>query len=172
MFLDGLKNLYRKKLLQHYKSKCYNGIDELPVFNWWKVHGTNDLTFLYRIKKNISSANESECLVEVWRAIYDEYIERFGFSESYLEILNKRKQIAMMEIDMALSGDTGLKTLINVEKDILDKVVNSQVKGDFMDIKVAIEKQLKFHLNIKDISVAEFYSYVKNATQSTRKTDE
>lgn len=151
-----------------YKKRCYEGIDFLPVFNWWRVHESNDVTWILKKKKLLSEKNTKK-VEKIWREIYAEFIDRFGFSESFAEIIQKKKAIALLQIDKVLTGDKSIQTLINIEQIQLDKMLGDNIKSDFLSIKTSIERSLRFHLDMQKVSVAEFYSYIQVIKTSSRR---
>lgn len=145
--------------------RIYNSIEELPVFNWWKVNETNDVSFLLIKRKRISDL-EKDTLVKVFRKLLDEYMTRFGLTESFLTILDKKKEVALMIVDRWVKNDKSLQIFIDIAKIelswLLDEFSGQQ---DFYEFKSRVETMLGFAIDIKKTTVIEFYSYVKMLKQ-------
>ena len=71
----------------------YEGIEELPLFNWIKCT-SNDLTYVRKDKKGTEQED-----IEAWERIYDSYIAEYGLNEVYKKLLNAMKKKALLEVD-------------------------------------------------------------------------
>lgn len=143
--------------------KVFRDIDEMPIYNWNKIHETGDLKYL--IKDGFKAESyEIRFLLKRWKKLYEQYVNRFGFSDDFLSILELEKNIALLKIEKAERGDENIQTFIEIDEIKLQKKKSelSNVKSDFYDIKAAIESNLGFHIDPKKCTVVEFYSYLKN----------
>lgn len=142
----------------------FDSIDNCPVIIWNKIHENEDITWLLHQRNplQLPNSHQLKLLKKVWENIYEEYIQYFGFSNEFKDILNKKKHIATMEINLCL-GDKTKGTFIKIAKQELELMMNAQSskKGDFWQAKVIIEKHFKFQLNPKT-SVRDFYNYQKD----------
>lgn len=150
---------------------AYKSIDEMPIYNWNKIHETGDLRYMLHEKKTIEPY-EFRFLLKRWKKIYEEYVSRFGLSEDFLSILELEKNIALLKIEKAERGDENMQTFIEIDEIKLQKkrAELSGVQSDFYDIKAAIESNLGFHIDPKKCTVVEFYSYLKNIKKKNVKT--
>lgn len=137
--------------------KLYQDLDELPIFNWFKIHETGDLNYLVVSGKN----GYKKKLQEHWRKLYDMYIEAFGFSSEFLKILNKEKQIALMMIEKAETGNAVLQTHIELKQYDLTKMKDGMTKANLYQIKAHMDKHFGFHFDAKKVSVMEFFNNIK-----------
>lgn len=151
-------------------SKYFQTIDELPVFNWWQIHKTGDLSYLLESRRKISN-REANKLILTWKKIYDDFLEKFGFSEEFLSILRKKINIAVMRAEMAENKDRSMLTLIEIEELELEQMTKpgEQKEVDFFDIKAIVEARMGFKLDIKTCTVAEFYTYMKLVRKNGKK---
>lgn len=142
--------------------KVFRDIDEMPIYNWNKIHETGDLKYL--IKDGFKAESyEIRFLLKRWKKLYEQYVNRFGFSDDFLSILELEKNIALLKIEKAERGDENIQTFIEIDEIKLQKKkaeLNS-VKSDFFDIKAGVESSLGFHIDPKKCTVVEFYSYIK-----------
>lgn len=137
---------------------CYTDIEEMPIYNWFKVHSTGDLAHLL-VKKRKTTNAEQPKLEEKWKLLYDQYIALFGFSKDYLELLEKRSEIALLMIEKAETGDRNINTFINFEKQKLELMEKKSSGGsNFYEIKTFVEKKMGFQIDIRRMSVVEFYT--------------
>ena len=68
------------------KPVFYNSIENLPVFNWFKINETQDLSYLIINKEKARKFNNKETL-NIWLKIYSEYLDNFGFNENFKKYL-------------------------------------------------------------------------------------
>lgn len=142
--------------------KVFRDIDEMPIYNWNKIHETGDLKYL--IKDGFKAEGyEMRFLLRRWKKLYEQFIDRFGFSDEFLSILELEKNIALLKIEKAERGDENIQTFIEIDEIKLQKkkAELSNVKSDFFDIKAGVESSLGFHIDPKKCTVVEFYSYIK-----------
>jgi hypothetical protein len=141
--------------------KHYSSIDDLPIFNWNKVHETGELKYLLHDPGKKLKTAELNQLPKIWESIYDEFIQKVGLSESYLEILESERKIALLQIEMAETGDNNIQTFIEIDQVRLERKQNEMPEGDFYQLKSFLEKKQGHPIDIRKCSVIEFYSYIK-----------
>ena len=95
----------------------------------------------------------------VWRKLMDEYIERFGFSENFLEIVRKQKEILNLKVKRIVESDRSVNAFIKISEQELSELQQQDKGGDFWQSKAYIEKGMGIRINPLECSVAEFYSY-------------
>lgn len=150
--------------------KVFRDIDEMPIYNWNKIHETGDLKYL--IKDGFKAESyEIRFLLKRWKKLYEQHVNRFGFSDDFLSILELEKNIALLKIEKAERGDENIQTFIEIDEIKLQKKKSelSNVKSDFFDIKAVVESSLGFHIDTKKCTVVEFYSYVKTLKKKNAK---
>ncbi len=140
------------------KLNYYTDIEEMPVFNWFKIHGSGDVSFMLIKKKKITE-KETAFLFDKFKDVYDGYIKLFGFNEAFLEVLEKKRGIALKMIKKAETGDKSINTLIKIEQLELERMqAQAPATSNFYEIKAFVEKKVGFQINIRQMSVAEFYT--------------
>lgn len=143
-----------------YGKSYYTNINELPAYNWFELNDNFNVDLL--LKKPCKIKFLRNILIpEIWKNITNEYIDRFALTDEFLLILEKKKSIALKKLDKIITGDSSMQTLIEVEEMELDSLVNGKYKITYLEIKTMIEKYFSFHLDLKNISVAEFYTYLE-----------
>ena len=136
----------------------------MPIFNWWQVNSAGDLSFVLveRPKKKLNK-KQLIALDKYWKIIFDNYISVFGFSEDFIRQLEKKKQIAMLKLQMIISDDLSIQTDIDLAYiELLQLIDQTSGQSDFYETKTSMERNLGFILDPKKITVREFYSYIKN----------
>ena len=158
--MKSLKKLYHllfKKREKSLQDKHFISIEELPVWNWWKLHENNDITQVLRDSKD--KVNDS--VVEVIQKLQNEFITTFGIDENYAGYLRKQIQIELLKIRILKTKDRSLETMIDIlEIELQDLTIKEQDKG-MSGATIAVEKWMGFKLDIKKISTFEYYSYIK-----------
>lgn len=147
------KNLTKK--LEHIET--YVSVDDLPIKIWFKIHENGDLSLL--CKKDPIYFDELELIFE---KIYNEFIERFGFSDEYLSDLERKKRLANLQADFIITKQRHFKTLIAIEKEIQKQNATESSKQDLEITLAKISKYYGFKLSSRDLTVAEYYSYINN----------
>ena len=130
----------------------YNSIDNLPIWNYNKIIETGDFK-----KYGVTPEN--------WELIEREFFNKIGYGEKYFEILRIKTTILLNKAKYYKTENKGLKTLIEVEKAKLKQTIGVQAGSDFNLMVAQISKFMAFRVDVKNISVSEFYSYVKLAQQ-------
>jgi hypothetical protein len=135
----------------------YTSIDELPLYSWRKINETNDLKWMFKSGKG----QVNKKIVEAWGKLFDEFIDAFGISDQFLQILEKKKQIAILTAEMYLYNDRSRETFIDIEKWELSKLLEDEGKGSsFHETKAHIEKEMGFQINERTTSVLDYYTYL------------
>jgi hypothetical protein len=141
-------------------SKKYSSIDDLPMYNWKKIHDTDDLKWLFTDKVEIENTFELETL---WSSIYNEYLSEFGLSDDYKEISKIKRRIGMLQADYILKEERLILNHINMEKKALESMYDNTTKGSsFRDSLVHLEKMQGIKINTKTITVADYYNYLRS----------
>ncbi len=144
------------QLLDYYKS-----IDDLPIKRWFDIHKTGDYRLLLKEIIDIDSDDFQE-LFDAWNVIYNQYIEKFGLSEEFLNDLNDQIQLANYKAEFIISGDRYLKTLIKVEEERIEAEKRNEAKEVELEILLAkMSKYYGFKLDSKELTVVQYYSYLK-----------
>lgn len=145
--------------------KFYESIEDMPIYNWFKVNN-GDMRFML---VKLSTKYDGVKAREYFDKIYSEYIDVFGISESYLKVIELKKQISVLNIEMAITGDRILKNFIKMAQIELNQINSKTNKTNTNEVKVHLEKYLGFRLNEKETSVKEYYTYLNVMANDSRK---
>ena len=125
------------------------------------IHEKKDLKYLLRSNKKLTNHS-----AKIFDNLYSEFISIFGVSKSYKEYLEKLVEIETAEIDRVLLKDETMQTFIEIMQIELEELKARTMGGSYIDGAIAIEKFMGFKLNQKEVSVFEYYSYIKNLEKS------
>lgn len=140
----------------------YNNIDTMPIYNYLQVVEQGNNKALIR-KWGLFKSNFTTAFEEIQRQL----VNRFGISESYMEVLEKRQEIACLQIDLHVTDDKFNKTLIGIAESELKELTNRK-SSSTDEIKDYLEKYKGFHLSLHTITVAEWFGYVKNYSKQQK----
>ncbi len=110
--------------------------------------------------------NQEE-LEKSFEEIQRQLVNRFGIAESYMDVLEKRREIACLQIDLHVTDDRFNKTLIGIAEAEL-KELTDRKSSTTDEIKDYLEKYKGFHLSLHTITVAEWFGYVKNYSKQQK----
>ena len=70
--------------------------------------------------------------------LYKQYIERFGYSEQFIDVMSKKREIALLKVDYITTGDKSLKVFIQIAEKELEEMNGADV--DFYESKSTIPR--------------------------------
>jgi hypothetical protein len=143
--------------------KYYCSIEELPVYNWWKLHEKNDFKQVLRSSKD----DLDDRVVELAKELQNEFISTFGVDGNYAQYLRKQIQIELMKINVLKTGDRSLETMIDILEIELEDLTRKEEDRGLNSSTIAVEKWMGFKLDTKKISTFEYYSYIEAVKQAT-----
>lgn len=150
-------NLFKKYFGK--KPIFYNSIEDLPVFNWFKIHETQDFSYLIKNREEARKYDENH-INEIWLKIYSEYLDNFGFNDRFKAYLEAKRELEILKIDYSITKDQYFLTFIEVKEAEIKKEFDKHTKGDYLELKAYLEKFMGFKLNISEVSVKEYYNYL------------
>ena len=164
-----VKNLF-KKLGERFQRKSkeviedrhYSSIYNLPKWNWNQIikYGNfNYLKVLHKYPKD--EIDNSEYLSNSWDAIYQEYIDEFGFSEKFLKIIAKKKSIARHKNNYIQTGDRIILNFIGIEESELNSMVDDKNGLEFGDMIAIFEERYRRDIDVRDITVYKYENYIR-----------
>ena len=135
------------------KANFYLSIKDLPIDNWIRLIDENDYSYLHKKNKKTILNNL------VFELIQDQIIDEFGVGDDFKKILRNQINMELMAIKQIKTGDYSTQAKIELIGLENDQILNRQGKVDLYDILIAIENKNHVKLNIKEVSVYEFYKY-------------
>lgn len=128
----------------------------MPIVNYLQIVDYGNTSALIS-KRGLFKRNFNEAFEKLQRQL----VARFGIAESYLDILEKKREIACLQIDLHVTGDRFNKTLIGIAEAELKKLTDRK-SSSTDEIKDYLEKYKGFHLSLHQITVAEWFGYIKS----------
>jgi len=156
--------LFRKSKKTLPPLKTYSSIHNCPIKVWFDIHKTSDCLLLLTEPQEITPEQTNE-LWSIWDKIYNEYIAEFGFTEEFLADLNEKIELANYKAEFVITGDRYFRTMIRVHEERMK--VNSTSEKEPPKLEVLLAKMSKhygFKLSSRELTIAEYYSYLKSVT--------
>jgi hypothetical protein len=140
------------------KKDYFNSIDSLPIWNWWKIAETGNLIYLYKDEDKYDKTDYS--LVSIWNTLQNEYLDTFGITAEFEQILKLKKKWIIAKSDFLITGDRFiLNSIDEIESDI-NETMKAKITTDKGDTIVMLETKLSRELDPKKISVKKYYNYI------------
>jgi hypothetical protein len=156
-----VKNLL-KKSGKNSLPKIYSSIDDLPQWNWVQIHKTNNLAYIKQLSSYSNlSVDNSATLQNIWESIYNEYLEEFGLTKEYKELLEKKINLARLKNEFIQTDNRSLLNFIKIEAIELEAMFETSDSLGFEAVIVNIEKIQQFHIDVKKITVYEYHNYLR-----------
>lgn len=153
---------WKRSEIESKQLECFRSIDELPIKVWFDVHKTGDYRLLIKGVIPEVDAKQFQLLFEAWEGMYNEYIDKFGLSEEFLEDLNNQIELANYRAEFIISGDRYLRTLIKVGEERIKQTNKKNLKPVQLEILLAkMSKYYGFKLESKELTVVQYYSYLE-----------
>lgn len=142
------------------KLDCYETIEEMPIYNWFQIHSTSNLKHILKVKKDIT-ATDLIILEGTFAKLYDEFLDKFGVNETLQKILELKRDIRVLELDMFLNDDFSRETFIDIKKLELESLTKEKTETNYNEVKSYVEKFMGFRLDSKIVTVSEYYTYLE-----------
>jgi hypothetical protein len=133
----------------------YTNIDEFSVFNWRKCTNGN---FTYtRLDVNKGTLEED---VKAWDLIFTSYIAKFGLGEKHDQLIELKRDCALLQCDLIITGNRFLMNKINVLLSNIEDVVKESEKGgqDLTTTLLLVGKWFGSKLPEKETTVLELFT--------------
>lgn len=137
--------------------QCYQSIDSLPIYNWFKIFETQELKYLI-----IKGTPTEKQLNDLWEKLFNEYISVFGLDESFKNYFKHTKKVLDLEVKYALTKKGSYLFKLEYEK-AKYKALNptTEDKDNFMINITKVEQKIGRTIDEHSISVLKYYSYIK-----------
>jgi len=138
------------------KAREVFSIDTLPIYNWFKFNDTQDYAYLGK------GADES-----TYHALMSEFIEVFNFTSNQKKIFELQKELILLRIELALTGNRRIKNRIKIVNDELSllSIPETSEKQDFYQSIHFVESVLKTNIDEKSMSVRKFFVKYKQCVK-------
>ena len=140
------------------KKDCFNSIDELPIWNFWKISETGNLIYL---RKNADYSKKDYSLYDLWESLNDEYFNDYGINERLIQLMKLKKDWVLKKAEYFLDGNRfALNEIDMIESDIWDLENSATPKLKNTDTLIFLEEKLGREIDSKATSVRKFYDYI------------
>lgn len=144
------------------KAKCYESIDDMPVYNWFKAHEDGEVKWFFLPGVKDFSKRAREQAYAAWGKLKDQFIDKFGISDTQKIILMLKRDLALLKIKKHLSGDDSIENFIRAKEQSIEAIRKNQGPGDdFVITKGYVEKFMGMRIDAKLTTVSEFYGYIE-----------
>ena len=132
----------------------YHSIDDIPVFNWWKIR---EGEYEYA-RKDLKAGNQRKD-IEAFIQINDSYLKEFGFTPDEQRIIELKREIALQQCEYVITEDNFLRNNIRRLELELDELLNRDIGAgiDREEFLIHLEKWIGFRLDEKEITARKFY---------------
>jgi hypothetical protein len=136
----------------------FNSIEELPIWNWWKISETSNFIYLHKESDYKESDNS---LSELWQDLNDEYFNEYGINDKLRKIMTLKKKWIDKKEKYLVKGDRFALTEIDIiEADLRDLEATTETMKN-KDTVIYLEQKLGREINPKTTSVKKYYDYIE-----------
>ena len=153
----------------------YNSIDNLPIWNFYQVKESGDLSFMYVDEARHGdpmTKKEAKELFDAWKAIDDRFLYEHGLTEQYVNRLIIEKKIIQLELEVLINNDSITRSRLKAEKAKIEGIKEQEGKANLTEVIVNVEKFMNFSIEEKKVCVAKFFGYIELMKRSVKKLKE
>jgi len=136
--------------------KFYSSIEDLPVFNYWKILETGSLDWLVYEGGNPSE----EELAYTWNNIQVEVIEVMLTHKDYVKALEGKRREALRKAKAYINNDTAQKHMIELQE--AEEKLKETGQADLYQVIDYIERDRGYTINEKTLSTKKYLMYLKS----------
>lgn len=127
----------------------------MPVNNWINIIETGEFRYLSKYGKICKRAHA------VYDRIQDEIIDTFGVSDEFLMIRRAEIDAELLRCEIVETGDRTRQIFVDLAEQEIEERQKKMTKADVVESVIWIEKELGLKINIKEITVFEYYKYME-----------
>ena len=157
---NSVRILFKKLVRVFVKPKFYKDLNDIPLYNWRKLHETGDYSFLLKkgSLKNVLSGEVTTC----WHRLNNEYLTKYGLDLKTKMMLRDRKRLALALANYIATLDKDYE----MEADILKIDIKRNNTGggksvSYMELIADIEEIRGMPIDELKTSTDRFYTYLK-----------
>lgn len=141
------------------------------MWNWQQVQKTGNFKYLSSFKYGLFDNTDTS--KEIWIKCFDSFIQLVGLGDDYNRLLELKKQYLLAKCEWVSNEDYQAKMkskFLAIDIEDTERGINAKAKGNESETTIVIEKELGIKLDLKKITVKEYYDYVSFFTkQANRK---
>lgn len=148
-----------KLIILNTSEKYWLSINEMPLENWIKCNAGD---YRYSRKNPNLQKKVNETDAENWIRIYDQYIIKYDLSPLYKKMLKTMQKKALLQLEFVETWERFKLTQIEIEAERLKNMLVNNGEGMTIDESlVYLSKWLGYRLNIKETTVVEYFTILK-----------
>lgn len=144
------------------ESDLYN-FDNIPFSNFASLD--TDPSNVFKKHRETLSRKELNYAISAINSINDNYWESMGVSKEYISLVEKQKELIILQWDTVEKNDTLSQMNINVlEREIeeLEKTFTGSEPVSIWETKAMLEQSIGIRLSDNDTTIKEFIYHYKN----------
>lgn len=141
------------------------------MWNWKKVQSTGN--YKYLCKYDLSINDSSLKSGQIWESCYNSFLELVGLGKEYERLLQLKKEWLLNRSKWLINEDYQGKMkskLLAIDIEGLNTELKTKVKGSENDTTIIIEENLGIKLDLKKVTVKEYYDYIAYFTKKAKST--
>lgn len=142
------------------ESKYFESLSELPIWNWWQLSKTGDLSFLHK-----EGLFFEEKAFDLYFRLQQEYLDLFGVESESIYLMSLLKRSIQLKCQYMQTGDRSLKNFIDITQTEIDALLktNTTENTTIESSLVALGQFMGYRIEAKKVSVVEFKEMIKLA---------
>lgn len=127
-------------------------IDTMPVAVFHEIAATGNYSLM-----------GAGCTESDWAALFNSFLVRFEYLEDYAKIPKLKLEAAKLYASAYRTGSRSKITMAEIKEREIEMLLASQpgTGTDIWAIAAQVSKAMGFRVNPLEVSVAEFYSYIR-----------
>lgn len=136
---------------------CFLSIDELPIWNWWRVSETGNFIYL---RKDADYKKKDYSLSSLWESLNDEYFDAYGISDNTIKAMKLKQKWILKRADFILNNNRFALTECDIIEMDLDDLQNDSKSMSNEESIIYLEERLGREVDPKRTSVKKYYDYI------------
>ncbi len=147
----------------------YEGIYDLPIYNWWELNEKGDLSQLLKEKKPIKKRLEVK-LKQRFKRITDQFFDEIALNDEMNDYILKLYKLQSLRIEYILTQDNYILTkYLILEAKIKDLQKDATLSArDNYETKTALEKHMGRYIDIRTTPVKDYHSYIADLVREVK----
>lgn len=148
----------------------YEGVHDLPTFNWWEANAKDDLSYLLTEPKKITKRLTRK-LKERWKIIREEFFDKIALNRDVEKLFLKKAKLQSLRCEILLTNDNHTRTLymiLELEIDALEQQASKNAIGNY-EQKSVLDKYVGFRIDPKTMPILEYSMHLKMMSQEYKR---
>lgn len=140
------------------------------MWNWQKLNESGDFGFLNGKSKHTKDTSLASLVY--FNALYDTFIKCIGLGYDYDKLIALKRAYLINRSKYLYEDDMQAKMkskLLKIDIDEKENAIKMKEKGNEAETTILLEQNLGYKLNLKEITVVEYYDYVTYFTKQAKK---